>query len=138
MPPNEVTSSLLVPPDHPEPISIEPQSAVEKDDITLICRASRYLYTDLQWLDSRNRTVTSNVSRLQLDRYSIAILLRLQNVSKNSTVGYKCRASKLQNKLEVKSAALNVIGTYAFAHSFDILLVCPKLVDILILTISSH
>ncbi|XP_019726842.1 vascular endothelial growth factor receptor kdr-like isoform X1 [Hippocampus comes] len=96
--------------DHPEPISIQPQSAVEKDDITLSCRASRYLYIDLQWLDSQNRTVTSNVSRLQLDRYSIAILLHLRNVSKNSTAGYKCRAMKLQNKLEVKSAALNVIA----------------------------
>ncbi|XP_051931066.1 vascular endothelial growth factor receptor kdr-like [Hippocampus zosterae] len=109
---NEYGKSIMSIPffvsDHSEPISIQPQSVVEKDDITLSCRASRYLYTDLQWLDSRNRTVTSNVSRLQLDRYSIAILLHLRNVSKNSTAGYKCRASKLQNKLEIKSAALNV------------------------------
>ncbi|KAM9835152.1 vascular endothelial growth factor receptor kdr-like [Syngnathus typhle] len=95
--------------DH-QAISIQPQSALERDDITLSCRASRYLYTDLQWLDSRNRNVISNVSRLKLDRYSIAISLSLRNVSKKSVTGYKCRAFKMQNKMEVKSATLNVIA----------------------------
>ncbi|XP_061690648.1 vascular endothelial growth factor receptor kdr-like isoform X2 [Syngnathoides biaculeatus] len=96
--------------DHPETISIQPPSAMEREDVTLSCRASRYIYTDLQWLDSRNRTITSNVSRLQLDRYSVAISLRVHNVSKSSVAGYKCRAFKLQNTTEVKMAELNVIA----------------------------
>ncbi|XP_061541991.1 vascular endothelial growth factor receptor kdr-like isoform X1 [Phycodurus eques] len=111
---NEEGKSIMTTPfyvsDLPETISIQPPSAIEREDITLTCRASRYLYTDLQWLDSRNRTITSNVSRLQLDRYSIIISLRVRNVSKNSTAGYKCRAFKLQNKMEVKLAAFNLIA----------------------------
>ncbi|XP_077387767.1 vascular endothelial growth factor receptor kdr-like isoform X2 [Festucalex cinctus] len=97
--------------DDPEAISIQPRSATERDDVTLSCRASRYLYVDLQWLDSQNGTVvTSDVSPLRLDRYSIAVSLRLRNVSKNSAAGYKCRAFKMQNKTEVKSATLDVIA----------------------------
>ncbi|XP_054647687.1 vascular endothelial growth factor receptor kdr-like [Dunckerocampus dactyliophorus] len=94
--------------DHQEAISIHPPSALERDDITLTCRASRYVYMDLQWLDPRNQTVTSNVSALQLSLYSISLSLHVRNVTKNSTAGYKCQAYKRQDKVEVKSAALNV------------------------------
>nr|XP_057909086.1 vascular endothelial growth factor receptor kdr-like [Doryrhamphus excisus]XP_057909093.1 vascular endothelial growth factor receptor kdr-like [Doryrhamphus excisus] len=94
--------------DHQEAISIHPPSALERDDITLTCRASRYIYTDLQWLDSGNRTVTSNVSALQLGLYSISLSLHVGNVQRNSTAGFKCRAFRQQDKAEVKMAAVNV------------------------------
>ncbi|XP_061756252.1 vascular endothelial growth factor receptor kdr-like isoform X1 [Nerophis ophidion] len=96
--------------DHQDAISIQPQSALERDHVTLSCRASRYLYTHLQWLDSGNRTITSNVSMPQFSLYSISISLHLHNVSRNGSAGYKCRAYKQRNKVEVKSADLNVIA----------------------------
>lgn len=94
--------------DHPEELTVTPREAIEGDDVTLTCRAARYLYTDLQWLDSSNRTITSNVSGLQLSNYSISLSLHLHNVSKNSTKGYKCQAHKLYKRFELKSAALIV------------------------------
>uniref|UniRef100_A0AAQ5XJ05 receptor protein-tyrosine kinase n=1 Tax=Amphiprion ocellaris TaxID=80972 RepID=A0AAQ5XJ05_AMPOC len=105
------TSTMTMPfyvDDHPEEITIEPHTAIEGDDITLTCRATRYLYTDLQWLDSTNQTVTSNVSSLQLSRYSVSLSLHLYNVSQNSAAGYKCQAYKLHKKTEIKTAALIV------------------------------
>ncbi|KAM9356682.1 vascular endothelial growth factor receptor kdr-like [Symphorus nematophorus] len=94
--------------DHPEEITIEPRAAIEGDNVTLTCRAARYLYTDLQWLDSFNQTITSNVSNLQLSSYSISLSLSLHNVSQNSTTGYKCQAYKLGKRVELKSTALVV------------------------------
>ncbi|XP_059202072.1 vascular endothelial growth factor receptor kdr-like [Centropristis striata] len=94
--------------DQPEEITIEPRAAIEGDDVNLTCRAARYLYTDLQWLDSRNQTVTSNVSSLQISNYSISISLHLHNVSQKRVTGYKCQAYKLHKRVELKPAALNV------------------------------
>lgn len=94
--------------DHTEEITTEPQAAIEGDNVTLTCRAARYLYTDLQWLDSFNQTITSNVSSLQLSNYSISLSLRLNNVSQNSTRGYKCQAYKLRKRVELKRASLIV------------------------------
>ncbi|XP_028315257.1 vascular endothelial growth factor receptor kdr-like isoform X3 [Gouania willdenowi] len=94
--------------DHLEEITVEPRAAIEGDDITLTCRATRFLYVDLQWLDSRNQTITFNASTLQLSNYSISISLHLQNVSQNSTEGYKCQAFRLHKKVELKPATLHV------------------------------
>ncbi|XP_028271700.1 vascular endothelial growth factor receptor kdr-like [Parambassis ranga] len=94
--------------DHHEEISVEPQTAIEGGGVTLTCRATRYLYTDLQWLDSNNRTITSNVSSLHIDSTSISLLLHLHNVSQNHSTGYKCQAYKLHKKVEIKTAALTV------------------------------
>lgn len=105
------TSTLTIPfyvDDRPEEMTIEPPSAIEGDDVTLTCRAARYLYTDLLWLDSRNQTITSNVSNLQISRYSISLSLHLHNVSRNSTAGYKCQAHKLHKRVELKAAAVIV------------------------------
>ncbi|CAJ1058791.1 vascular endothelial growth factor receptor kdr-like isoform X1 [Xyrichtys novacula] len=104
-------STLMIPfyvDDQPEEITIEPQTAIAGDDINLTCRAARYLYTDLQWLDSKNQTITSNVSSLQLSRYSISLSLHLHNVTKNSTKGYTCRGVKLHKRVELKPAQLTV------------------------------
>ncbi len=102
--------STFVTLDHPEEITIEPQTAIERDDVTLTCRATRYLYTDLLWLDSNNQTITSNVSNLQISNYSMSLSLHLHNVSQNSTTGYKCQAYKLHERVELKTAALIVNG----------------------------
>lgn len=83
---------------------------MEGDNVTLTCRAARFLYTDLQWLDSLNQTVTSDVSALQLGRYSISLSLQLYNVTKNSTAGYKCQPYKLYRRAEMRVAALAVKG----------------------------
>ncbi|XP_034739534.1 vascular endothelial growth factor receptor kdr-like isoform X1 [Etheostoma cragini] len=105
------TSKMTIPfyvGDHPEEITTKPRTAIEGDDVILTCRATRYLYTYLQWLDSRNQTITSNVSSLQLSRNSISISLHLHNVSQNSNKGYKCQAYKLYKRVELKTAELIV------------------------------
>lgn len=107
---NMLFAMFLVTLDQPEKITTEPQKAIEGNNVNLTCRATRYLYTDLQWLDSRNQTVTSSVSSLQFSRYSISLSLYLHNVSQNSTAGYKCRAYKLNKKAELKEALLILDG----------------------------
>lgn len=94
--------------DQHEEIVIKPRTAIEGVNVNLTCRASRYLYTDLRWLDSRNQTVTSGVSSLQFSNYSIFLTLYLHNVSKNSSTGYRCQAYKVNNRVELKTAALTV------------------------------
>lgn len=96
--------------DQHEEIVIKPRTAIEGVNVNLTCRASRYLYTDLRWLDSRNQTVTSGVSSLQFSNYSIFLTLYLHNVSKNSSTGYRCQAYKVNNRVELKTAALTVDG----------------------------
>jgi len=98
--------------DHPKEVAIEPRTAIEGDDVTLTCRATRYLYTGLEWLDSRNKTITLNVSHLQLNNYSISISLYLHNVSKSSAAGYKCQAYKLHKRVELETPALIVNGEW--------------------------
>ncbi|XP_035525018.1 vascular endothelial growth factor receptor kdr-like [Morone saxatilis] len=109
---NEVGESTMAVPfyvdDQPEEFTIEPQTAIEGYDVNLTCRAARYLYTDLQWLDSLNQTITSNVSSLQLSPYSISLSLHLHNVSQNRTAGYKCQAYKFHKRIELKKVALTV------------------------------
>ncbi|CAG09798.1 unnamed protein product [Tetraodon nigroviridis] len=111
---NEVGDSEMKKPffikDHPEGITTQPSSAIEGDDITLTCQAARYFYTTLQWLDSFNRTVTTNLSSLQLGEHSISQSLRLHGVSPNTTRGYRCQARRFNNKVELKNAALIVDG----------------------------
>ncbi|XP_071773186.1 vascular endothelial growth factor receptor kdr-like [Centroberyx gerrardi] len=117
---NELGSSTMRIPfyvdDHSEQIAIQPRTAIEGDNITLTCRATRYLYTDLQWFDLQNHTITSNVSGLQLSRYSISLSLSLRNVSRNSTTGYQCRAipttnnNHLNKKAVLKTSALTVVA----------------------------
>ncbi|XP_027864871.1 vascular endothelial growth factor receptor kdr-like isoform X1 [Xiphophorus couchianus] len=107
------TSNMTLPfyvNDEPEEVTIEPRAAIEGDDVTLTCRATRYLYTGLRWLDSRNKTITTNVSNLRVDRYSISMSLNVSNVSESSTAGYQCHAYKLPKpkKSKVKMAALEL------------------------------
>ncbi|XP_068596311.1 vascular endothelial growth factor receptor kdr-like [Brachionichthys hirsutus] len=94
--------------DHHEEIAVEPLAAIEGDDITLTCRGVRYLYTDLQWLDALNQTVTSTVAGLVHSNYSISLSIRLHNVTRNSTAGYKCQAYKLHRKGSLRNAAVIV------------------------------
>ncbi|XP_076005156.1 vascular endothelial growth factor receptor kdr-like isoform X2 [Genypterus blacodes] len=109
---NEIGDSTMRIPfyvdDHSEELAIEPRTAIEGYDVTLTCRARRFLYTDLEWFDSQDRKVTSNVSSLQLGLYSISVSLHLHNVSQNHTMGYQCRARNDNNKIVLKSSALTV------------------------------
>ncbi|XP_020779045.2 vascular endothelial growth factor receptor kdr-like isoform X2 [Boleophthalmus pectinirostris] len=107
----EGTETMTIPffvTNHTEEMAVLSPSVIEGDDAVLTCRATRYLYTDLQWLDSRNHTVTSNVSTLETSTYSISRSLRLYNVSRNSSRGYKCQGHKVHNKAVLKTANLNV------------------------------
>ncbi|XP_029020278.1 vascular endothelial growth factor receptor kdr-like [Betta splendens] len=109
---NDVGTSTLAFPfyvtDLPTEVTIEPKTAIEGENVTLTCRAARYLYTDLQWLDARNKTIRSSASTLHLGRYSMSLSLQLHKVSQNSTKGYKCQANKAQKGTELKSSPLVV------------------------------
>lgn len=94
--------------DQSEEIAVLAESVIEGDDAVLTCRATRYLYTDLQWLDSRNQTIASNMSTLQTSTYSISRSLYLHNVSQNSSRGYKCLGHKIHKKAVLKTATLAV------------------------------
>ncbi|XP_030223711.1 vascular endothelial growth factor receptor kdr-like isoform X1 [Gadus morhua] len=98
--------------DHSDHMHIEPQTAIEGEDITLTCRATRYLYSELQWFDPQNRTVTADVSPLRLDPYSVSLALTLRNVSRNGgTPAYRCGAlNHFKHKSAHKTFVLNVDG----------------------------
>uniref|UniRef100_A0A8C6S977 receptor protein-tyrosine kinase n=1 Tax=Neogobius melanostomus TaxID=47308 RepID=A0A8C6S977_9GOBI len=94
--------------DQSEEIAVMAESVIEGNDALLTCRAARYLYTDLQWLDARNETIASNMSTLQTSPYSISRSLHLYNVSQNSSRGYKCQGHKMDRKALLKTAMLKV------------------------------
>jgi hypothetical protein len=98
---------------------IEPQTAIEGEDITLTCRATRYLYSELQWFDPQNRTVTADVSPLRLDPYSVSLALTLRNVSRNGgTPAYRCGAlNHFKHKSAHKTFVLNVDGKQSTRES---------------------
>uniref|UniRef100_A0A1A8CTU0 receptor protein-tyrosine kinase n=2 Tax=Nothobranchius kadleci TaxID=1051664 RepID=A0A1A8CTU0_NOTKA len=105
------TSTMEIPfyvDDDPEEVNIQPQTAIEGNNITLTCRATRYLYTGLRWVDSRNQTITSSVSQLQISNHSISLALYLHNVSQSSSAGYTCQADKLHKEVKSKTASLIV------------------------------
>uniref|UniRef100_A0A674BJD2 receptor protein-tyrosine kinase n=1 Tax=Salmo trutta TaxID=8032 RepID=A0A674BJD2_SALTR len=112
---NEVGTStlrtLFYVDDHPQHLAIEPQTAIEGDDVTLTCRGTRYLYTDLQWYNPQNYTVTSaNITALQLSPYAISLSLSLHNVSRSHTTGYQCLAGNLHSKRDIVQTVLTVDG----------------------------
>ncbi|XP_072293233.1 vascular endothelial growth factor receptor kdr-like isoform X2 [Eucyclogobius newberryi] len=108
---DEGTGTMTIPffiTDHSEEIAVLAPTVIEGNDAVLTCRAARYLYTDLKWLDSRNQTITSNVSTLQTRTHSISRSLHLYNVSQNSSSYYRCQGQKVHNKVVLKTAILNV------------------------------
>ncbi|MCJ8734048.1 hypothetical protein PDJAM_G00230930 [Pangasius djambal] len=90
--------------DHPQSFEVKPLTAIEGDDITLICQGTRFLYDRLSWYDSQSRLV-QNDSSIQISPYSVSLTLRLKNVSRNHTNGYECRAINLNTKKEVNTTS---------------------------------
>ncbi|XP_061092038.1 vascular endothelial growth factor receptor kdr-like [Conger conger] len=91
---------------HPEAIEIKPHRAIEGDDVTLTCRATRYLYSELLWYDPRNRTVPGSDTSLRLSPHSISLSLRLENVSRGNVKGYECRAFNDHTHKEVRKMSM--------------------------------
>lgn len=94
--------------DQPEEIPVVVEPVIEGNDAVLTCRAARFLYTDFQWLDSRNQTIASNMSTLQTSNYSISSSLHLHNVSLSSSREYKCEGHKMHKKTVLKTVKLNI------------------------------
>ncbi|KAB5571233.1 hypothetical protein PHYPO_G00222690 [Pangasianodon hypophthalmus] len=94
--------------DHPQSFEVKPLTAIEGDDITLICQGTRFLYDRLSWYDSQSRLVQSD-SSIQISPYSVTLSLRLKNVSRNHTNGYECRAINLNTKNEVNTTSNLII-----------------------------
>ncbi|XP_036379838.1 vascular endothelial growth factor receptor kdr-like [Megalops cyprinoides] len=78
--------------DLPEAFQIQPQRAVEGDDITLTCQATRYLHSALRWSDPQNRTVPERDTTLLSGPHSLSLSLTLRNVSRQKAEGYRCSA----------------------------------------------
>ncbi|KAJ8255109.1 hypothetical protein GJAV_G00201010 [Gymnothorax javanicus] len=91
---------------HSEAIEIKPHRAIEGDDVTLTCRATRYLYSRLRWYDPQNRTVPMEKTSLHLAPHSIALSLRLKNVSRASAKGYDCVAFNNHTQKEVRKMSM--------------------------------
>ncbi|KAJ8015680.1 hypothetical protein DPEC_G00028620 [Dallia pectoralis] len=88
--------------DQPPYLTIKPQTAIAGDDVTLTCRGTRYLYTDLQLYDPQNGTINAT---LEFSRYSVSASLSLHNVSAGNTAGYRCWArNHLHRRVMVESA----------------------------------
>ncbi|KAJ3588409.1 hypothetical protein NHX12_012002 [Muraenolepis orangiensis] len=98
--------------DHPDHMTVAPQTAVEGEDVTLACRATRYLYSELQWLDALNRTVPPDAPGPRLHPYFVSLALTLRNVSRDGLVPtYRCRARHHpSNKFTYKTLVLRVDG----------------------------
>uniref|UniRef100_A0A8C9R785 receptor protein-tyrosine kinase n=1 Tax=Scleropages formosus TaxID=113540 RepID=A0A8C9R785_SCLFO len=95
--------------DHREAFEIPPQRAIEGDSITLVCRATRYLYTDLHWFDPQNQTVPDSNTTLQVGLFSIFLTLALGNVSQGDALGYECRAlNSHTNKMVHRTPDLSI------------------------------
>ncbi|KAG7465088.1 hypothetical protein MATL_G00172480 [Megalops atlanticus] len=88
---------------------IEPQTMIEGDDIILTCRATRYLYSQLQWYNPQNRRVPESSSTLHISTYSVSLSLKLENLSRNNTEAYTCKAFNNHTKKVVsKTIVLDI------------------------------
>ncbi|KAI5105129.1 vascular endothelial growth factor receptor kdr-like isoform X1 [Silurus meridionalis] len=85
-----------------------PLTASEGDDVTLMCRGTRFLYDSLKWFDSQNRLVQSDRS-IEISPYSVSLSLRLINVSRNHTNDYICKAVNINTKKEVNTTSKLII-----------------------------
>ncbi|XP_048839447.1 vascular endothelial growth factor receptor kdr-like [Brienomyrus brachyistius] len=94
--------------DHPEALNIEPQKAIEGDNFTVSCSATRYLYTDLLWVGPDNRTVPNNNHTLQVGLHSISLSLVLTNVSRTDPMNYKCQAQSYTRRVLHKTSVFKI------------------------------
>lgn len=93
--------------DGSESLEIFPGTVIEGSNVTLTCRATRYLYSGVHWF-AFNQSVPG---REELDRLSTSVSIVLLNVSRNLTDDYHCRALNLFTRKEIqKSAALFING----------------------------
>ncbi|XP_063045926.1 vascular endothelial growth factor receptor kdr-like [Engraulis encrasicolus] len=86
-----------------EPFEVSPVVAIEGSDATLTCRTTRYLFSNVTWCDSQNRTVSGAVELV--GQYSTSVAITLRNVSRNHTEDYRCRAYSILAKTLVQKSA---------------------------------
>ncbi|XP_031442884.1 vascular endothelial growth factor receptor kdr-like [Clupea harengus] len=101
-------STIFYVSDGSESLDISPGTAIEGSDITLTCRATRYLYSSVRWYDASNRTVVEREESSGL--YSTSVSILVQNVSRNLTEDYHCRALNLHTGTEIQKSAALVIN----------------------------
>ncbi|KAL2077215.1 hypothetical protein ACEWY4_026719 [Coilia grayii] len=92
--------------DGAEPFEISPSTAIEGSDVTLTCRVTRYFFSNVHWRDSFNRTIWGSES---VEQYSTSMSIVVQNVSRNLTEDFHCRAYNIYTgKVIQKPAGLVV------------------------------
>ncbi|KAG5263347.1 hypothetical protein AALO_G00263860 [Alosa alosa] len=93
--------------DGSESLEISPDTAIEGSDVTLTCRATRYLYSNAHWYDAFNRTILGIEEQ---NRLYTSVSIMVQNVSRNFTEEYHCRALNLFTGKEIQKSAALVIN----------------------------
>uniref|UniRef100_A0AAY4E743 receptor protein-tyrosine kinase n=1 Tax=Denticeps clupeoides TaxID=299321 RepID=A0AAY4E743_9TELE len=83
--------------DAPQSLEIVPVTAIEGENVTLTCRGTRYLHSNLQWYNGGSLLESEE----SVGNFTILATLTLQNVSRNNTTGYKCKAHDIHTKQEV-------------------------------------
>lgn len=95
-------------------MGVEPQKAIEGDNVTLACRATRYLYTELHWYGPQNAAVPVSGTTLQVEPYSIFLPLALGGVPRGNVRDYECRAhNSYTHQVILRKSQLVVEGKLA-------------------------
>lgn len=89
----------------------------EGDDLTLYCRANKFLYSNVacRLLCKDNHTLynLSSVSEITTKEYSIALNFTIKNVSQDQSGTYECTARNIiTQKNTVQKQEVYVIGEY--------------------------
>ncbi|XP_066571220.1 vascular endothelial growth factor receptor kdr-like isoform X2 [Amia ocellicauda] len=88
--------------DQGDTFETEPLEAIQGNNITLTCRSTRYLYTNLHWYNNRTQTEIRRASAPVKTQNSVSISLRVENISRIDTEGYECRAINTYTKALVR------------------------------------
>ncbi|XP_038603778.1 vascular endothelial growth factor receptor kdr-like [Tachyglossus aculeatus] len=124
--------------DVPEQLETEPQvSAIAGHDAVLRCRAARFIFDHLVWLDPSGAVFPATSTRNQSDSYSISLALVIHNASLEHEGKYSCRArhrhnatleqeqsTQLQIKERVAPYVLETLASLTVNSSGKIVLEC--------------
>ncbi|XP_043929203.1 vascular endothelial growth factor receptor 1 isoform X2 [Protopterus annectens] len=108
------------------------QSPTEGEDMSLPCRANRFLYTDMEWHIPNFSplhmmyNITSDLNGTSFERYSKALYLNIRNISKGQSGTYTCTARNLytgKQELQQKMISIRPQEAPQLVHNLSDMLV---------------